>query len=379
MANQSQAMKIQKNSGYFCRPTKSRIQLNTIMKYYYFYIFMILYLICGTLSSCTSPRYWQLPEYQQTLQDTPIYKNLEYWAAHPWKHDPSDSTPKPLRKLFTDSIADVFFVHPTSFTNLYDTAWNAALNDPLLNAQTDYSSILYQASAFNEQTRIFSPRYRQANLKVYFSKDTFRSREALQIAYEDVKKAFDYYLTNWNQGRPIIIAAHSQGTQHAARLLKEYFDGKPLQRQLVSAYLIGMPVPQLYFSSLKACNESGATGCVISWRTFKRGYTDPLFVAKEKFQAIVINPLNWKTDITFIITRNENTGAVLRNFNKIKKGVVDAQIHQNVLWTSRPKFFGSFLIRQKNYHVGDINLFYLNIRTNIHAQIQNYLTTHTAY
>lgn len=40
----------------------------------------------------------------------PNYGNLNYWAAHPWKHDTSDSVPKPLRKDFNaDSTIDVFF------------------------------------------------------------------------------------------------------------------------------------------------------------------------------------------------------------------------------------------------------------------------------
>ena len=54
---------------------------------------------------------------------------------------------------------------------------------------------------------------------------------------EDVKAAFQYYLEHYNNGRPIIIASHSQGTTHAKRLLKEFFDGTALQHQLVAAYL----------------------------------------------------------------------------------------------------------------------------------------------
>ena len=41
------------------------------------------------------------------------------------------------------------------------------LNDQSLNAKTDYSTILYQASAFNEY-RVFAPRYRQAHLRSYY-------------------------------------------------------------------------------------------------------------------------------------------------------------------------------------------------------------------
>ena len=67
---------------------------------------------------------------------------------------------------------------------------------------------------------------------------------------EDVKNAFEYYLKNENKGRPIIIASHSQGTTHAIRLLKEFFDGKDLSKQLVCAYLVGMGVKKDSYEKL---------------------------------------------------------------------------------------------------------------------------------
>ncbi len=43
---------------------------------------------------------------------------------------------------------------------------------------------------------------------------------AFEIAYADVKAAFEFYLKIYNNYRPIIIASHSQGTKHTGRLLK---------------------------------------------------------------------------------------------------------------------------------------------------------------
>ena len=135
------------------------------------------------------------------------YSNLDYWAAHPYKHDPSDSVPFPLRKDYVfDSTVDVFFIHPTTFTGKADTAWNAQLDNGSLNSKTDYSPILYQASAFNEW-RVFAPRYRQAHIRSYYTRDSAAIR-ALELAYQDVKQAFQFYLDHYNQGRPIIIASH---------------------------------------------------------------------------------------------------------------------------------------------------------------------------
>jgi hypothetical protein len=326
-----------------------------------------------TFFSCTKNNYIQKSTYQfKSINGYPVYADLNYWAAHPWKWDPSDSIPKQLKKeTIKDTSVDVFFIYPTSLVDNIDNRWNASIDDSALNIKTDYSSVLYQASAFNEKTRIFSPRYRQAHLRCFYLGDTIKARAAFDTAYADVKSAFEFYLKHWNMGRPIIIASHSQGTVHASRLLKEFFDGKELENLLVCAYLIGMPVPQNYFTKLLPCKDSLATGCIVSWRTFKKGYTDSAYVGKETLKCIVTNPLTWTTD-TVYAPIDLNTGAVLKNFNKVKKSVVDAQIHQNILWTNKPKFFGNIFLKGQNYHVGDINLFYNNIRQNIRTRIYMY-------
>lgn len=336
----------------------------------------IIFVIAACVSwiSCSKQNLAQKVTYQIHSSDgKPDYANLSYWAAHPWKWDPSDSVPFPLRnKYVKDSLADVFFLYPTSFTNIVSADWNASIDDADLNAKTDYTSILYQASAFAEETRVFAPRYRQANLKAYFSKDTAKSEKAFDIAYQDIRTAFLYYLEHYNNGRPIIIASHSQGTTHAGRLLKEFFEDKPLQNKLVCAYLIGMPIPDHYFGKLTPCSDSTATGCFVGWRTYEKGYTDPIYIAKETFKSIVVNPLTWTIDQTYA-PAPLNKGGVLKNFNKIIPGLVDAQVHENILWSSKPKFFGNVFLRLKNYHIADINFFYINISENVKTRIRVYL------
>jgi hypothetical protein len=321
-------------------------------------------------ASCSKKNFSNKPAYQfKSIDGKPDYTDLHYWAAHPWKWDPSDSVPKPFRKNFRkDSTVDVFFIYPTSLTSPKNTNSNAAIDDAAINSKTDYSSILYQASAFNEHCRVFAPRYRQAHYNNYFTTDTLSAKKAFDLAYEDVKNAFETYLKYYNNGRPIIIASHSQGTTHAARLLKEYFEGKILQNRLVCAYIIGMPVPETYFTKLQPCKDSVSTGCFVSWRTFQSGYEGTDFVKKETFKAVVINPLTWTSDNS-LAPSNLNKGGVLKNFNKVKPAVVDAMVHQNILWSSKPKFFGSFLLRQKNFHIADINFFYCNIRQNVQTRI----------
>src|SRR6188474_2543106 len=186
------------------------------------------FLLLILFSSCSDKYLAYKSLYQFKSKDKkPDYSDLNYWAAHPLKWDPSDSVPKPLRKEKIDSLVDVFFLHPTIYTmDLKDSSLNADIDDAYLNAKTDYSSILYQASVFNQHANIYAPRFREAHISAYFTNDTLASINAFATAYADIKTAFEYYLKNYNHGRPIIIASHSQGTTHALRLLKDYFDNK---------------------------------------------------------------------------------------------------------------------------------------------------------
>ncbi len=323
--------------------------------------------------SCSEKNYSYKSEYHFKSPDSkPDYNDLHYWAAHPWKWDPADSVPAPLKKNYIkDSIVDVFFIHPTTLVDYADERWNASIDDSVINVKTDYTTILYQASVFNEQCRVFAPRYRQAHLKAFYSNDKQSDSAAFNLAYTDIKTAFEFYLNNYNKGRPIIIASHSQGSLHAGRLMKEYFEGKTLQSKLVCAYITGMPIPENYFTQLQPCKDSLSTGCFVGWRTFKKGYIDTNYVSKEKFKCYVVNPLTWTLTNDYAAS-NLNTGGILLHFNKLRPGVVDAQIHNNILWTSKPKFFGNIFLKQKNYHIGDINLFYNNIRYNVRTRIRMY-------
>ena len=337
---------------------------------------ILLLSLLSFLNGCSKKNYSSQTQYQfKSATKKPDYSDLNYWAAHPWKRDLSDSVPKPLRAGYKqDSTTDVFFIHPTTLTSNSDSRWNADIDDAELNAKTDYSTILYQASVFNEKCRVFAPRYRQAHLNSFFIADSI-AEKYFDIAYEDIKAAFVYYLANYNHGRPIIIASHSQGTKHAGRLLKEFFEEKPLQGQLVCAYIIGLPVPEKYFTKLSPCKDSLSTGCFVGWRTFKSGYTEPLFIAKENFKAIVINPLSWNTD-TLFYSSSYNMGGVLTKFNKIVPRTVSAQVYHNVLWASKPNIFWKIFLTKKNYHIGDINLFYMNIRENVSVRITAYKKEH---
>lgn len=333
---------------------------------------LVLFTVIFILSSCSDKFFPYKSQYQFKSEDgKPNYANPDYWAAHPWKKDLSDSIPDPLRGEVFDSSADVFFLHPTMYTmKIKEKPLNAAIDDSYLNAKTDYSSILYQASVFNQSCRIFAPRFREAHITQFFTRDTLEASKAFDLAYEDVKTSFEYYLNNFNKGRPIIIAAHSQGSKHALRLLKDYFEDKPLHKQLVVAYILGWQIPKDQFKSISLCIDSVQTGCICGWRTFREGYT-PSYVKNETGNSFVTNPLSWQT--TEQSASSElNHGSVLFDFNKIYNNVTSARIKDNMLWISKPKFPHGSLYLSKNYHAGDLNLFYINVRENVRTRIQHY-------
>lgn len=304
----------------------------------------------------------------------PDYARMENWAAHPDKKDPADQTPCPnVKDEQANAGVDVFFLYPTTYTGsqCHQRHWNAAVEDNRTNKKTDNGAILFQASIFNGAGRVFAPRYRQAHLRTFFSKDKDSAQKALDLAYEDTKAAFEYYLKNWNQGRPFIIASHSQGARHSLFLLRDLVEGTPLQQQLVAAYLVGWPVKEDFFKQLKPCQTPQETGCYCTWRTWNRD-----FALKKQFKrdgVVCTNPLTWTTAEGQYAPKSANLGGVVRPFCSIRPQIVDAEVHEGILLASKPRFPGSFFFRLKNYHIGDLNLYYMNVRENARVRAGAFL------
>ncbi len=293
----------------------------------------------------------------------PNYSDLQSWAAHPHKHDPADSL---LLDYLTDvqdtATVDVFYVYPTMYggRKFKRTTPNAGLDHAALNEVILAKPVLLQASVFNGVGRVFCPFYRQVHISYYFEKDKQSAQTAFDTAYADVLAAFRHFIDVENQGRPFIIAGHSQGSTHLIRLLKEQIDGQPLQNRLVAAYLAGMPVRNNTFTHIPVCTSPDQTGCFCSWRAVQHG--SRLRGQVMSPDIVVTNPLSWSTDDK-PVPDTWNIGGVMGK-DKILPHCVSAQIHAptGLLWCSRPQVPGIWLVR--NYHPGDINLFYLNIREN---------------
>ncbi len=298
----------------------------------------------------------------ESAPPSPDYSDLSYWSAHPEKQDWSDSVPQNLSSLppisNEEAKVDIFFIHPTTFYG--GKEWNASLQDEEVNARTDKWAIRHQASIFNASGRVYAPRYRQMVLGGFYGDDSLSMMKAIGLAYRDVKESFEYYLEHYNQGRPIIIASHSQGSIHGIRLIKEFFDQGDLKEQLVCGYLPGWPLPADTFKTIPICNDPQQTGCVVSWCSWKRGKRPK----KEELQhfyddAVVVNPLTWKVDDTYA-SEKLHEGYVGASYKKIKDHKIDAQAHEGMLWISQPSFF----LNGPNYHIGDYNLFWMDVRRN---------------
>ena len=182
---------------------------------------------------------------QNHLPSAPDFSSDKSWAVLP------DHYPESLN-ILKDTIlkkADVFYIYPTLFTDRRSMDWNADIwSDDVRNAVLQIA-VKYQASAWSKAGNLYVPYYRQAHYRIFFEPFKDLGIEAWNIAFKDVKNAFQYYLENFNEGKPIIIASHSQGSMHAKELIKIFFDDKPLKNQLVAAYLVGTRILPNEFNS----------------------------------------------------------------------------------------------------------------------------------
>jgi hypothetical protein len=231
----------------------------------------------------------------------------------------------------------------------------------------DKRPVRLQASVFNKAARVYAPRYRQSHVNA-FRKDTVEGEKALNFAYKDVKKAFEYYLKNYNDGRPIIIASHSQGTWHARRLLKEYFDGRSLQKQLVCAYLVGFAIYKEDYPNISVCQNASETGCYVSWSSFEEGYYYPDTTKDILVGEVSVNPISWKTDLE----PASGDIAVLLKPQKKKRYFTEVRIKNDMVWVDTKLLF---LRRANTLHIVDYNLYWDSIRKNVSTRVNAFLQT----
>jgi hypothetical protein len=329
--------------------------------------------------SCIRPRE-AFEDYRKSSE--PDYSKESAWAALPMKKDSADLLPPvdSLRDEQANAAVDVFlyvfFIYPTIYYS--GESWNADIGDEKLNKNIQNTTIKSQASVFNGSCKIYAPYYRQATLYSFMDKGDDGAK-ALQFAYADVKKAFDYYLAHYNKGRPIIVASHSQGTYHAKRLMKEYFDQDSLLRKkLVVAYLVGGPITKNFLKHIPPCNSATQCNCYVAWNSRKWGgevvrgesrlanKPDP----GESSSLECINPLTWKHDTVYAAALL-NKGSLPLGHKRVDVGVTDCKCTTDgTLWVHPPDKNG--YPNLFTYHIFDYSFFWMNIRENVRTRVDQY-------
>jgi len=301
------------------------------------------------------------------IPEVPDYTSLDYWAVLPGQY------PEELISISgksSDKEVDVFFIYPTLLTDKKDSAWNADLSRAELRDDVLNKSVKFQASSWAKAGNIYVPFYRQSHYKTYVPPFDLDGPPSWKIAYTDVSKAFEYYLKHYNKGKGIIIAGHSQGSIMAKELIKNYFDGKDLQKLLVAAYLPGVRVKPDELGSVKAMNRPNAIGGFVSWNTFKKK-NYPKTYEKWYKGGVTTNPITWDGRIE---TQLEEHLGTLNSDGKIYDSAIAVKVIDGLLWSTVPRIPKRFLLSFiKSYHFADVNLFWKDIEENAQLRSDQWL------
>lgn len=297
--------------------------------------------------------------------DSVDYSKQYNWAVLP------DNYPVEIQKFGSKSVndsIDVFYIYPTLITSKEDVRWNVPIEDSIQQKKILDGVICFQASAWSEAGNMYAPFYRQAHIRSYYNLEN-GGREALLLAYADVKKAFEYYLEHYNRGKGIILAGHSQGSTHLSFILRDFFDNKPLQKQLVAAYLPGIGFEKDMYKTIPFMSTPDQIGGFVSWNTFKRKIDQKQY--KWYKDKAVINPVTW--DTTEVARRSLHKGFLFSN-GKMYSQSFNTHVGNGIIWITTPHFPYRYLaFTMDHYHVGDVNLFWEDIRENALLRSEKFL------
>ncbi len=180
------------------------------------------------------------------------------------------------REAFTpdpNAAIDCFYIYPTVSND------NFSISD-LVAGPEERSVVERQFARFGSKCRMYAPMYRQTTLTQLRARlggataPPQRSSPAQSNA--DIDEAFDYYMKNDNKGRGIVFIGHSQGAGQLTRLLAAKVDGTPIQKQLVSALIVGSGFQVAKgkdvggsLKSIPVCKTSNDVGCVVAYASYR--------------------------------------------------------------------------------------------------------------
>ncbi|WP_374472404.1 DUF3089 domain-containing protein [Phenylobacterium sp.] len=241
------------------------------------------------------------------------YADKANWLCYPGKADDAcaiDLTTTVVKADGTTSVErfkadpkapiDCFYVYPTVSTD------PGVTSDMKANAE-ELNVVKQQLARFGAKCRIFAPLYRQVTLTALRAgiagtpMPGSMDPAARQLGYNDVVDAWNHYLTHENKGRGVVLIGHSQGSGVLQRMIPAEVEGKPVQKQLVSALILGSNLAVEAgkdtgaFKTIPLCRSPGQTGCAISYVTFRDTVPPPANtrfgkVATAGMEAACTNP-----------------------------------------------------------------------------------------
>ncbi len=294
--------------------------------------------------------------------------DVQYSSADNWAICASE-TPKDV---------DLFIICPTVDLGAEDR-FNMSLTDEDKKASF-VGALNMELGIYDRECNVFAPYYRQITLSAYSVDNSYAY---LNIAYQDVKAAFIYYMQNYNNERPFVLAGFSQGSQLGLMLMEDLFDESKYSDKLVAAYLIGWCVTADEIADkpwIKMAAGETDTGCIITFEA-ESPDTQSSFIVPAGKKTLSINPLNWKTDST-TADASLNLGACFTNYaGEIKKEVANltgAYIDEtrgtlkvpDVTAEDYPPVLDVFSAGE--YHLYDYQFFYRNLQENVTKRIAAY-------
>ena len=236
-------------------------------------------LICGSttvLTSCSDSN------------DNPVVKEkpTDYSQESNWYKIPE------ITKEF-----DTFYIYSTIYfgANEGDPDYATLDNREMLDGIKVEHAI--KSSVFEESTNLFIPLYRQASMRL--AGDTWKNTGSIEEAikstpYGDITAALDYYFENYNQGRPFVIAGHSQGSAILRHVLKHYFKEHPdYYKRMVAAYAIGYSITKEDLEAnphMKFATGETDTGVIISWHAEGPKSVGSKFLSAAMLPNVVTRP-----------------------------------------------------------------------------------------
>jgi len=287
----------------------------------------------------------------------------------------------------TVKAVDVFYLYPTAWQKVNNSDPDICdIDNPSMLAGSA-SAFARQATAFETFANIYAPYYRQADAAYVLALPLAEHDAVIAgIPTLDAVAAFDYYIKHYNNGRPFILAAHSQGSNVLINLLAGYMKDHPdVYSRMVAAYVVGYSVSDEYLAKnphLKFAEGPDDTGVIISYNTQAPDVvagTNPVVSPG----GLVINPITWTRDET-LATTAEGLGSfmpdpVTKVFSQVPQ-YADAKIDKTngVLICSTADenalYSLSGALGKGVYHSFDYPFYYYNLRENAANRTNKFLS-----